>query len=544
MGKRILETLTSSLYVNPIVIFREYVQNSIDSKIEKNIPMNDFYVTISTNLEKKEILIKDNGMAIKTNETKIDSNGNVEEYSFEKTMTSISKSAKHEKEIGYRGIGRLSAMPFCDELIFRSKAMGEDHINVCIWNGKEYGAFLDNGVDEDINSIFSKICRIESELCENIDDHYFEVQIINFNDELFNLIKSKVFVSRLKKILPLRYDPNFKSSKTIVKEYNTLMMGELEDYMCNVSYNGEALYKEYTESMIGKSGLIFMPVQIKKGPNDDPQIIGLMWYSFDQKIEIKPEWKKTGLNGIIIRSKNMIMGTNTEIADQLKNIATITHSEMVNTLRGVSGELLINTNLLEDNASRDWFRYNYASYYLTSVILYNYISRLKAYRYRISNYYNAVQHNELESDNQKLLSKALDALKNLTEMDTEDVSNLIIQGTPTRKIDDSLGNSSDEDSNPLSSDGNSNTVDNSSENKPSEIDIPERSIEVKQFYNEVMAIIENFFRKEKKYTMFDKLRAHIRNTYGGEYNREDSSGGARISEQVPTDRSDEDRDIP
>ena len=31
IGRDILETLTSSLYENPIVAFREYVQNSVDA---------------------------------------------------------------------------------------------------------------------------------------------------------------------------------------------------------------------------------------------------------------------------------------------------------------------------------------------------------------------------------------------------------------------------------------------------------------------------------------------------------------------------------
>ena len=31
MGIRLLETLTSALYEDPIVLFREYVQNAVDS---------------------------------------------------------------------------------------------------------------------------------------------------------------------------------------------------------------------------------------------------------------------------------------------------------------------------------------------------------------------------------------------------------------------------------------------------------------------------------------------------------------------------------
>lgn len=37
MGLRLLETLTSALYEDPIVFFREYVQNSADSFETKNL---------------------------------------------------------------------------------------------------------------------------------------------------------------------------------------------------------------------------------------------------------------------------------------------------------------------------------------------------------------------------------------------------------------------------------------------------------------------------------------------------------------------------
>ena len=51
VGKNLLETLTSALYENPVILFREYVQNSLDAynfaiKEEQLESLVDFCVDI------------------------------------------------------------------------------------------------------------------------------------------------------------------------------------------------------------------------------------------------------------------------------------------------------------------------------------------------------------------------------------------------------------------------------------------------------------------------------------------------------------------
>ena len=63
MGLRLLETLTSALYEEPIVFFREYVQNSADAYI-KRPNTSDFRIDISNDRNNKIITFLDNGYGI------------------------------------------------------------------------------------------------------------------------------------------------------------------------------------------------------------------------------------------------------------------------------------------------------------------------------------------------------------------------------------------------------------------------------------------------------------------------------------------------
>jgi len=119
---RLLGTLTSALYEGPIVIFREYVQNSLDAyneviDNEEYQNVDELQVNIEIDSVKKTITITDNGYAIKQND-------------FEKKMKTLGASDKTQKQnfIGFRGIGRLSALLFCDKLTFYSKYRGEEYI--------------------------------------------------------------------------------------------------------------------------------------------------------------------------------------------------------------------------------------------------------------------------------------------------------------------------------------------------------------------------------------------------------------------------------
>ena len=103
VGAGILSIITESLYDNPIVVFREYVQNSVDS-IFKEENQKDYEIQIDYNND--NLYFFDNASGINS-------------QNFLTTMITIGNSSKTKlNNLGYKGIGRLSGVPYCKKLYF------------------------------------------------------------------------------------------------------------------------------------------------------------------------------------------------------------------------------------------------------------------------------------------------------------------------------------------------------------------------------------------------------------------------------------------
>ncbi len=114
VGKDILELLTTGMYVDPLTIYREYTQNAVDA-IDEAVKFGQFdssragFVRISIDDVGRRITIRDNGLGIPNGE-------------FEERLTSLGASKKRGNGFrGFRGVGRLCGLGYCQTLTFRSK---------------------------------------------------------------------------------------------------------------------------------------------------------------------------------------------------------------------------------------------------------------------------------------------------------------------------------------------------------------------------------------------------------------------------------------
>src|SRR5690349_2602414 len=100
IGKDILELLSSSMYVDPMTIYREYVQNSADAMDEARAqgmlgPREAGSVAISIDVSGRNVKITDNGTGIPHTE-------------FANRLTAFGASKKRGRGArGFRGVGRL-----------------------------------------------------------------------------------------------------------------------------------------------------------------------------------------------------------------------------------------------------------------------------------------------------------------------------------------------------------------------------------------------------------------------------------------------------
>ena len=69
IGKFTLESLTTGMYNDPEIVYREYIQNAVDSfdnAVEQKImTADDCRIEIIVDAERQEISVKDNGTGIK-----------------------------------------------------------------------------------------------------------------------------------------------------------------------------------------------------------------------------------------------------------------------------------------------------------------------------------------------------------------------------------------------------------------------------------------------------------------------------------------------
>ena len=377
---RLLETLTSALYEDPIILFREYVQNSLDAynyevNNDKSKAMDDFFVNIKIDKDNSNIEIIDNGYGIRE-----------EEFLTKMRLIGESDKKKLEDQIGFRGIGRLSAMPLCKQLVFENKPKGTNKRLIFTWDGEKFNDLLNKG--EDFDATLDEITTNSREDYDgDIDDHYFKVKIHRYQEAIEDLLKSKNFKGRLCTLLPLRYSPKFTKQNQIKNKYYDFMGQSLYKFSCSVELDHQELYKPYTDKDILASGIVFWDLIFpSEEGNDSGERIGILWFTFNHVIKALP---KDSPYGILVRSKNMLMGDQYSLADDVirsKSDYITTPRELTQALNGVCGEMLINYDKLNDNARRDWFKIDKESIKLRHIIV-EFMRRLHIYRYAASDYF-------------------------------------------------------------------------------------------------------------------------------------------------------------
>ena len=132
IGRQLFDIVTSGMYDNPLMIYREYIQNSVDS-IDLAIAsglINKESAQISITLKghDRSIVIEDNGQGLDNDIA-------------HGILTNLGCSPKEgTNQRGFRGIGRLGGLAYCDELVFETRSVGDDLISVVRWNRKEFDA--------------------------------------------------------------------------------------------------------------------------------------------------------------------------------------------------------------------------------------------------------------------------------------------------------------------------------------------------------------------------------------------------------------------
>ncbi|MCD4678484.1 MAG: ATP-binding protein [Desulfobacula sp.] len=341
IGKNVIETLTLGMYENAHFIYREYVQNAVDQidvAVEEGIldRKSDGKINIIIDDIQKSISIEDNATGIKSSEV----------FKF---LGDVANSQKDRtKRKGFRGIGRLGGLGYCDKLIFETTYKGETTKSILTLNAKQLKRIIeDRAITMDAATVISVITSLDKEE-EGIDEHYFKVKLNNVtNDVLLDEMGVKDYLSM---VAPVPFSNDFPFSNKIHAYFNEKNI-KIEEYNVHLSINNEKLYKAYKPELYRKTGL--KPVKILKVgffelKNEENDLIAIGWYGVSDLLNFQIPNNNIE-RGLRLKKDNIGIGSETTLSrffgESRQNLNYI-------------GEIYAVSSSFIPNARRDYFNDN------------------------------------------------------------------------------------------------------------------------------------------------------------------------------------------
>lgn len=344
VGKYTLESLTTGMYSDPKIVYREYIQNAVDS-LETAVAQNliepqGMRIDIIIDEENSAISIRDNGMGIPCADAR-------------DTLMNVGNSRKrHSNNRGFRGIGRLGGMSYCDTLVFTTSAENETQKTIVTFDCKKLRNLLVPGQYEDmtLSDVLSEVTTISSEP-EKREKHYFLVEMKNVSgfSDLLDIEAARSYISQ---VAPLPYQSRHFIYASQLHSYLTEQGYAVEEFPIFVGESEsdlEPLYKPNRSRFHSDRNkmkadditkMVYFDITI------DGELYALGWYG---DCGWYGSLSEREISGIRVRKGNILIGDN-------KTLNGIFREARFN--GWTQGELFIITDKLIPNARRDDFEQN------------------------------------------------------------------------------------------------------------------------------------------------------------------------------------------
>lgn len=377
VGKNILDNLTTGMYSDSKVIYREYIQNACD-QIDLAMKMgilapDEGCVDILIDDKKRYISIRDNATGVKHD-------------LFAADLGDIANSNKEiGKNKGFRGIGRLCGLAYCKMLKFTTSYKGEKVKSSMICDAQMMRKMLYENVKYTLDEIWDTIVSFEEEP-EQADAHYFEVELFNINPENTDLLNKSLIREYLSFVAPVPYSANFIFSEKIYAHAQKLDY-HIDEYSIRV--NGAEIFKEYTTRLKDVSGSKtktydeISSIYLHDFTDESGNLIAWMWIGLSRFEKQIP--KVNQMRGIRLRSANIQIGGDDVLQELFKES------------RGnyyFVGEVFAVDDGLIPNSQRDYFNENETRVVFEDLLSAYFSSELHTIYYTANNIKNAFKRQE------------------------------------------------------------------------------------------------------------------------------------------------------
>ena len=299
-GANILENLTTGMYQDSKVIYREYIQNAcdqIDKAVrEKVLDPGEGTISIWLDKPKRSIIIEDNATGIPAAD-------------FRRVLGNIADSDKRiGEDKGFRGIGRLCGLAYCEQLVFMSTVAGEDVVSFMTCDAAKMRALIDEnarGTKHTANEVLHAINGFTTKSVEecgfSVESHLFRVTMTHINKENTDLLDFQQVKDYLSFVAPVSYQSGF-YYRTEIYDHAKALGFRMDEY--NISLDGEAIFKKYTtvlKDSIGNKIDDIFGVYCHGFRNANGKLIAWMWVGLSKFSKAIP--KSNQMRGLRLRKE-------------------------------------------------------------------------------------------------------------------------------------------------------------------------------------------------------------------------------------------------
>lgn len=320
------------LYTDPLVIYREYIQNACDGLElaikEKLITPNE--AVISIQIGNNEISIKDRGIGVKVSE-------------IGPRLVDPGNSVKYKDNlIGQYGIGRLIAAQYCEKIVFETTYYNENQKTILTWNTDEAFKLIDSREFEDGTEVIDRVTNCVFEP-EESKEHYFRVKLCGLKHRIDKLVDFQAVKEYVSLIAPVDYTMEFKEGYLFPALEDNPEYKELyeKERLYKVIINGEDIRKPYSFDIPNKETSLIRPLFMKIEDPDDG-LLGWGWYALNDKII---QMNSVPFRGIRFRKLNTAVGDSNVMANYMKNVS----------VNYFVGEMFLTHEKIQPTGSRDGF---------------------------------------------------------------------------------------------------------------------------------------------------------------------------------------------
>jgi molecular chaperone HtpG len=335
------------MYDHALMAIREYVQNSADAIDEYHrtfgtVSRSDETIDISVDGKTRSVRIKDTGAGVPS----------AIAWHILHDLGRSSKDSSHNR--GFRGIGRLGGLGYCDELKIETKAPGENVISSSTWDCNKLRRLISEGrSSEDAVSVIEEVTTFEQIPYQGApSDHFFQVELLNVRssrDILLDVPAIKRYLAQVAPV-PFRTD-SFTFAKTVDYQLRAAVP-TYETY--DIRVNGDPITKPYADDVRinGERCLQVNGIECFT-LTDETENLAVGWVAqMDLSGAINPA---SLVDGLRVRRGNILVGDKHLLADFYRERRFSNY--LVGEIHVVSNRLIPNSRRddFEDNEARETF---------------------------------------------------------------------------------------------------------------------------------------------------------------------------------------------